>query len=166
MTPADVLFVLDALATGGVESIVAGGWGVDALCGTQSRDHRDLDLFIDFADLLTATRILTDHGCQPAADWLPTRVQFEDSRGRAVDLHPLRVHDGGLDQILLDGSVYTLAPEALAATGTIDGVPVRCMTATQQLRAHTGYEPTDRDRHDVALLCRTFDLEPPPPYAS
>lgn len=165
MTPDDVVFILEALGGADVESIVAGGWGVDALCRTESRDHRDLDIFVDFADLLTAARVLTDHGFRPAEDWLPTRVQFEDGRGRAVDVHPLRLHEGGADLTLLDGTVYTFTPEALAAVGAIGSREVRCLSATQQLRAHVGYEPTDRDRHDVALLCAEFDLEPPEGYA-
>ena len=43
----DVFDVLDALDAAGVRHWVAGGWGVDALVGFQTRAHRDLDLTVD-----------------------------------------------------------------------------------------------------------------------
>jgi lincosamide nucleotidyltransferase A/C/D/E len=42
-----VLEVLSALSACRVWA--AGGWGVDALVGHQTRDHRDLDLALDAA---------------------------------------------------------------------------------------------------------------------
>ena len=47
MTAEDVLMVRDTLAAAGVPVWIDGGWGVDALVGTQSRDHDDLDLVLD-----------------------------------------------------------------------------------------------------------------------
>jgi len=38
----EVHAVLDALGTAGIPTWVAGGWGVDALAGRQTRAHRDL----------------------------------------------------------------------------------------------------------------------------
>ena len=39
--------VLGALDEAGVEAWLAGGWGVDALLGEQTRPHLDLDLVFD-----------------------------------------------------------------------------------------------------------------------
>jgi lincosamide nucleotidyltransferase A/C/D/E len=44
MTGDDVLAVLAVLREAGAEVWVGGGWGIDALVGEQTRDHRDLDL--------------------------------------------------------------------------------------------------------------------------
>ncbi|MDQ0908982.1 hypothetical protein QFZ22_004967 [Streptomyces canus] len=40
----DVLHVLNLLRRAGTEVWIGGGWGIDALVGRQTRDHRDLDL--------------------------------------------------------------------------------------------------------------------------
>jgi len=42
-----VLTVLDLADEAGVAPVDRGGWGVDALLGTQTRDHGDLDVAID-----------------------------------------------------------------------------------------------------------------------
>lgn len=44
MTADDVLFVLALLQRAELDVWVGGGWGIDALVGVQTRDHRDLDL--------------------------------------------------------------------------------------------------------------------------
>jgi lincosamide nucleotidyltransferase A/C/D/E len=43
----EVLGVLADLTEAGCSVWVAGGWGVDALVGRQTRSHRDLDLALD-----------------------------------------------------------------------------------------------------------------------
>jgi len=43
----EVLAVLAYLIEAGCSVWVAGGWGVDALVGRQTRLHRDLDLALD-----------------------------------------------------------------------------------------------------------------------
>ncbi len=153
MSPTDAVFVLDALAAAGVDACVGGGWGVDALIGRQTRDHDDLDLYLGFADFLTADRVLRDHGFSPATDWLPTRVQYEDRRARAVDVHPLHYRpDGTAVQTLPDGTTAEFPTGDLDAAGEICGRPVRCMAPGRQRKAHEGYAPTEKDLHDLALL--------------
>ncbi|WP_237283485.1 nucleotidyltransferase domain-containing protein [Streptomyces alfalfae] len=44
MTGDDVLFVLTLLRRAKLDVWSGGGWGIDALVGEQTRDHRDLDL--------------------------------------------------------------------------------------------------------------------------
>ena len=44
MNAEQVLEVLDLLKRSGIDPWVDGGWGVDAIVGTQSRSHGDLDL--------------------------------------------------------------------------------------------------------------------------
>ncbi len=46
MTIADVHGVLDLCDELGITVWMDGGWGVDALLGTQTRPHRDLDIVI------------------------------------------------------------------------------------------------------------------------
>jgi hypothetical protein len=54
----EVLGVLDALTSASCMVWVAGGWGVDALVGGQTRAHRDLDLAVDARHAAIAIQIL------------------------------------------------------------------------------------------------------------
>ncbi len=58
----DVTEVLDRLDRAGVRHWVGGGWGVAALAGRQTREHRDLDLAIDAEDLDTCLQVLNQLG--------------------------------------------------------------------------------------------------------
>ena len=49
-------------------------------------------------------------------------------------------------------------PASAFVTGTVGGRAVPCLSAGQQVFFHQGYEPTARDRHDMALLRRVFGI--------
>ena len=113
-----VLSVVDALEQAGVRFWLWGGWGVDALAGSESRVHRDLDLVVDHRDLTTAASTLVPLGY---SEWyrieserpLFARIVLHDHEvaGRAVDLHPVD----------LDRNPLAFAP------GSIAGRTVSCV---------------------------------------
>jgi lincosamide nucleotidyltransferase A/C/D/E len=157
---ADVHQVVGALA--GLRFWLDGGWGVDALLGEQTRAHSDLDLAIDSEDLGEAARRLAAHGFRHATEvepGLPARYVLRDERGRQVDLHPLEFDDGDGWQPLPDGARGLYPGSDLGHVGEIGGVHVPCISPALQLGHHQGYEPTDRDRHDMQLLARKFGLQ-------
>jgi lincosamide nucleotidyltransferase A/C/D/E len=89
-------------------------------------------------------------------NWLPNALVLADEVGRSVDLHPVtRSPDGGGDQEVLGGGHFHYPAPVV---GVIGGRSVRCVDAVTQLLCHTGYEPTDKDRQDVAHLRRRFGL--------
>lgn len=148
---ADVVELLAALELGGVEARVLGGWGVDALAGRQTREHRDLDLAVPASLLETALEVLAGLGFGVTTDWLPVRVEVSDET-RHVDVHPLHFQpDGSAWQAGPEGSRYSYPADGWT-TGSIGGRQVSCVTAVRQWRAHTGYEPREVDRHDLAVL--------------
>ncbi|HEY7989282.1 MAG TPA: hypothetical protein VIE19_08690, partial [Lapillicoccus sp.] len=59
---AQAVLVCAGLADAGVRFWLAGGWGVDALAGRQTRSHRDLDLLVDAADEAVTLEVLGDLG--------------------------------------------------------------------------------------------------------
>src|SRR4051794_700622 len=61
-TQDDVVAVLDAFDRAGVQGWLAGGWGVDALVGHQTRPHTDLDLVIRSEDLERILAVLHGRG--------------------------------------------------------------------------------------------------------
>jgi Aminoglycoside-2''-adenylyltransferase len=76
MSLQEVLAVLDALASSDCRVWVAGGWGVDALFGRQTRAHRDLDLAVDARHMATAIQILEGRGYSVETDWWPVRIEL------------------------------------------------------------------------------------------
>ena len=152
MRAIDVLAVLDALARAGCTAWVGGGWGVDALAGRQTRAHRDLDLAVPADREVEALEALAALGFAVETDWRPVRVELAAPGERCVDLHPV-VFDaiGHGRQADLDGGHFDYPPGCFT-TGTIAGGTVACLSVSQQVRFHAGYEPRAHDRHDLALL--------------
>jgi lincosamide nucleotidyltransferase A/C/D/E len=152
MSAVEVLAVLDALAAAGCPAWVAGGWGVDALVGRETRAHRDLDLAIEASAEPVALAALAALGYVVETDWRPIRVEVAAPGDRWVDLHPV-VFDaaGNGTQAGPDGTSFTY-PRDCFTSGTIGGRPVPCLSATQQLEFHRGYEPRPHDLADLALL--------------
>jgi lincosamide nucleotidyltransferase A/C/D/E len=152
MEASDVASLLGRMSAKGLRACVAGGWAVDALLGRQTRHHDDLDLAIDADQMDGLLGLLTALGFGSREDWLPVRIELEDSFGRGVDLHPLRfAEDGSATQANL-GSTEFYYPSSAFTTGRIAGRTVDCLTANQQLVFREGYSWRSRDYHDVPLL--------------
>ena len=64
-----------------------------------------------------------------------------------------------------DGSWWTFTKDALSARGAIGGRSVTCVSVSQQVMNHTGYEPTEKDRADMAVLASGFSIQVPHRYA-
>ena len=150
----EVLGVLADLTDAGCSVWVAGGWGVDALVGRQTRLHRDLDLALDARDETVALGALERRRYCVETDWRPVRVELvAEGRGR-VDVHPV-VFDatGHGRQADLDGGQFDY-PAGAFDQGTLGGVRVPCLSRDQQLLFHAGYQPRGVDVLDLALLQR------------
>ncbi len=161
MASEDVLTVLDALESAGVPFYLAGGWGVDALVGRQSRSHDDLDVVIDDydQDLPRAVDALTSMGFELVASyerraWMPKNTVLEDGAGRRVDLDSLNW------QILArefgppgtDASGRDSFEHRVFTEGTVAGKRVPCLSADVQLLYHTLFDLNVPHQHDVTLL--------------
>jgi len=164
MPPEAACALLAALDEGGVDACVGGGWAIDALVGRRTREHADLDLWVEASGLEGLFAAFADRGLDRIHPWpgdRPWNFVLHDAVSRRVDLHlyePLedgRLHYGSV------GAPFVFAAESLSATGDIEGQRVRCETPEFALRNHTGYPIRDVDRHDVAVLCETFGLPLP-----
>ena len=149
---ADVLAILDLLARAGAPAVVAGGWGIDALIGRQTREHADLDVAIDGKREAEAMAALDEAGFSITTNWRPVRVVLTHPDGAEVDLHPLRYRpDGSAVQAGLDGVQYEYPTDGFT-TGVICGREIACVAAEAQVRFHTGYPPSETDLADMAAL--------------
>ena len=169
-----VLKILELLAAADVEAWVAGGWGIDALAGRETRRHYDLDLVVDEArnDYPRVAEALVKAGFRLRAEYLypkvpmPLRYEWIHTDGRSViDVLPVNFLE----------RPFGLFPEqpsdsglARFAAGRIDGRTVPCLSARLQSELHSGYAPRMKDFKDrevlrtlVALAPRLHDHEGP-----
>lgn len=94
MAMAQILCLLDAA---GLDIWVDGGWGVDALEGEQTREHKDLDLGVARTDLDRTIEVLGTMQYAVSDDrYRQVTVRLADADGDRIDLHPSgRLPDGG-----------------------------------------------------------------------
>jgi lincosamide nucleotidyltransferase A/C/D/E len=153
----DVLRVLARLRP--LDVWVGGGWGIDTLIGRQTRPHRDLDLMHRHDQEPAVIAALTELDFVESLDWRPVRFVVADGDGREIDLHPLIFKDdGSATQASPDPAEPFVYPAECFVIGSIQGRPVPCLSAEQQVYFHQGYEPTERDRHDMGLLRDAFGI--------
>ena len=124
--------------------------------GRQTRPHGDLDLVHREEQEPRILGVLAARGFAETLSWRPVRFVLADPAGREIDLHPLRfADDGSAEQSSFTPGEPFRYPAACFVTGTVLGTTVRCLSAEQQWHFHQGYEPRERDLHDLALLVRS-----------
>lgn len=162
LTAAEALRVLSALNGVGLRTWVAGGWGVDALLGRQTRVHRDLDLALDVTHgtLDRALTAMESLDYKVETDWRPTRVELVAPSARWVDVHPVVFDEQDTGwQANLDGlPPFRYSPHAFTE-GSINGSGVGCLSVAQQLLFHSGYPPRPHDLADIAVLKELQELQ-------
>jgi lincosamide nucleotidyltransferase A/C/D/E len=167
MTGAAVVTMLACLRQAGIPTWLDRGWGVDALLGRQTRPHSDLDTVVPLDRTDEVIACLEPFGFGVMVDERPTRFVLADDEGCHIDFHPIVVDGKGNGRQIGAGpnagdAIYPAA--GLTGEGMIEGERVSCLTPDLLLRHHTGYEPQDKDRHNVRLLCERFGLALPRAY--
>ena len=149
-----VLAILDIADELALTMFIAGGWGVDALVGHQTRSHNDLDVSLETAEAELLEATVADLGFELVVDWSPGRRAWQHPDGREIDVHPLDLDENGSYRLTThDGQIFEMPPGSYV-TGTIGDRPVQCLAVHKQLEYHQGYEPADKDLHDLAILQR------------
>ena len=156
-----VIELLKVFAENDIDTVVDGGWGVDALLGRQTRPHEDLDIAIPHKDVLKIRKLLTDRGFNdaPRDDTRDCNFVLGDSLGNSVDVHSYKFDEQGNN---IFGVAYL--PEYFTGTGTIDGYPVKCISAEWTVKFHVGYELDDNDFSDILAVCQHFNIPLPKEY--
>lgn len=151
MDAAEVVCVVDWLDERTVTYQINGGWAVDALHGSQTRSHGDLDVFVDATIVDALVEWLEHRGYTVAEDWRPIRVELRD-RERGVDVHPMEIDADG------DGIQRGFGDEVFAhrkrdrTAGVIGGRPVVVARADRLRDLRAGYALRPVDHHDLELL--------------
>jgi lincosamide nucleotidyltransferase A/C/D/E len=149
----DVREVLDALDRAGVTAWLGGGWGVDALVGSQTRRHADLDLVVDTGDLDELVGVLSGLGFRRVAvrpepaGFLLDHQLVRDPGGRLIDLHVVDARDWPPGNA--SGPAFT--------SGSLHGRAVRCLSVeTHRSACRRGFELKD-DKPEYHLNLRLLD---------
>ncbi|NLZ25546.1 MAG: aminoglycoside nucleotidyltransferase [Clostridiales bacterium] len=157
----DALEIITVAEENGIEVYLDGGWGVDALLETQTREHEDIDIFIEKRHGETALRLLKSKDFfEVEKEYTsPDHSVWKDDKGRIIDLHLFEFSENGL---IFEGAIYP--GDVFCGEGTIGGKAVKCIGAAYQVMFHLGYEHDEKDAHDVKLLCERFDIPMPDEY--
>ena len=163
MEEGEVVRLAEALEHASVVVWLDGGWGVDALLERQTRGHDDLDLVVVLEQLEMLISVLRLLGYDHAAGSAPASLVLVDSIGRQVDVHPVTfdVARGGGVYVMDGGSDWVYPMQGFSGTGRVAGREVRCLTAEVQVLVHSGYELTEKDHVELALLEERFGVEAP-----
>jgi lincosamide nucleotidyltransferase A/C/D/E len=162
----DVIGIYKRLTTHGIQVWLTGGWGIDALLGEQTRDHKDLDLFLLVDDVFRMRELLSGDGYGLKELWsenrfitdvggvkVATAFVLQDSEGREIDAHALRFDDRGRGIPAWDDTEeFVFTKQDLAGDGRVAGISVRCISFHMQLKCHTGYQLPKSQVRDLELL--------------
>jgi len=163
MEAQDVLDTLDILGDAGVTVTVEGGWGVDALLGSQYRDHSDLDLILETSGAEAALAAMAAVGFVVIVDHRPVSARLADPHGRAIDITFVVYESSGAAWRGAKHPERT-DPDYSAESftyGWIAGKRVACLSPEAQVRRHLGYRYTDRDVEDLRNLKERFSVALP-----
>jgi lincosamide nucleotidyltransferase A/C/D/E len=155
-----VLKVLATLDDASVHVWLDGGWGVDALLGEQTRDHADLDIILNTADVPKLQEALLAIGFQVKPGGSAANFILADKDDREIDVHPIDFDQRGFGFFQLpDGRRWPFPPAAFAGKGRIGERGVCCLSADAQVQCHgQGYEPTEEDLRDMERLQQRFGV--------
>jgi lincosamide nucleotidyltransferase A/C/D/E len=164
LSVADLQEIATVLDGAGGRWWLAGGWGIDALVGRQTRPHGDLDIVLEWSALEPALAALRSAGFAPRrqnvgntyhhvpGSLMPDREEMQDPAGRTVDLHP--VHP---DRWL--ASTPVTEPFAV---GVIGQRQYPCLSSDAQRVVRVHYTHGEKDLADLGRLdvLRTERPEP------
>ena len=144
-----------------IDVVIDGGWGVDALLGTQTREHSDLDIAIPHKDVTKLRELLEEKGYVdiPRDDVRDCNFVLGDTDKNQIDIHSYTFDENGNN---IFGVPYL--PEHFTGLGVINGHSVKCISAEWMIRFHTGYELDENDFLDMSALSKAFGMQLPREY--
>lgn len=153
ITQQDAIELIDRFEKAGIEVVIDGGWGVDALLGQQTRPHLDLDIALPASHGPRIRSLLTEMGFGqiPTADTWEHNWVVQDRNLRRVDVHTFVLDQAGRN---MGGVAYHA--HHLTVRGAIGDRAVRCIPVDVMIEFHLGYEQDEGDYLDVLALCEAY----------
>lgn len=171
----DVIGIYHRLSANNIHVWLTGGWGIDALLREQTRSHKDLDVIVMLDDVVQMRELLAHDGydlkelwsenswvLDPLGTKTPTAFVMQDSEGREIDAHAMRIDDQGNGiPVWTNDEGLIFRKEDLAGEGIIAGLAVRCLSPKMQVICHTGYDIPNVQLCDMEMLHQRFGVEYP-----
>ena len=167
----DATDITQRLLDNNIHVWLTGGWGIDALLEEQTRQHKDMDIIMLVDDVVAMRDVLGREGYGLKELWsenawvvdsegreIPTAFVLHDGEGREVDAHAMVLDEQGNGIPAWTREGLVLGRDDLGGEGMIAGVPVRCLSAEMQVRAHTGYDLPPYQVQDMELLQERFGV--------
>lgn len=157
----ELLTLFDSLA---IDVWLDGGWGVDALLGTQTRPHKDVDIILRAADVPRLVELLSFRGFSVQHGGTPSNFVLAHPSGLEVDVHAI-IFDANGNGVyhMANGETWTFPAEGFSGRGLVGGMAVRCLSPATQVLCHAhGYTPTEKDFRDMERLQERFNVDLPP----
>jgi lincosamide nucleotidyltransferase A/C/D/E len=162
----DVISFYNQMVENDIDIWVDGGWGVDALLEKQTRPHGDLDIAVQEKDVQKMRELLAAKGYKqvPSDEERAWNFVLSDGNGHEIDVHVILIDEtgNGIYGPKENGEMYPAS--SLTGRGVIDGKSVRCISAGDMVKFHSGYELDEDDYHDVSALCSKFGIPLPAEY--
>lgn len=152
-----------------------GGWGIDALLGECTRPHKDLDIFMLVDDVTRFNQLLAQDGYELTKTWsenlrtvdsaghtIETGYVLGDPKGHELDVHAFRFdpQGNGIPAWQVEDG-FILTPQDLSGVGSINGFPIRCQSAENQMLCHLGYVIPEHQWPDLEALHERLGVEFP-----
>jgi lincosamide nucleotidyltransferase A/C/D/E len=168
----DVITIYKTLSANKIKVWLVGGWGIDALLQQETRPHKDLDILKRIDDVVRMRDLLGRDGFSLKELWLenswtldshgievPTAFVLQDSEGREVDAHAMRLDGRGSGIPAWAEEEIILKRQELAGEGMIAGFPVRCISPEMQVLVHAVYDLPHEHQRDLELLRDRLGVE-------
>ena len=141
-----------------------GGWGVDALLGTQTRAHKDVDIILSVGEVPKLRELLARKGFAVKEGKPPDSFVLADGAGLEIDVHSVSFDgEGNGVYRMQNGEDWVYTAEHLSGGGKVGALTVRCLTPEAQVLCHAdGYVPAEKDYQDMELLEARCGVELPP----
>jgi lincosamide nucleotidyltransferase A/C/D/E len=157
-----LLQVVEVLEQHGIDTWIDGGWGVDALLESETREHDDLDLVAELRHADRIVELLRGLGYELVAGGAPKSFVLVDATGRQVDVHPVTFDADGGGVYQMEGErVWTYPAEGFSGRGRVAGRSVRCLSPEVQVLVHAGYELGEKDYRELYLLRERYGVDLP-----
>ena len=155
--------VVNALDEVGIPAWLFGGWGLDARVGRITREHGDVEFWVERADAGRSKAVLTGAGATALATQPPEEsCEFTWDGADFSTAYFDRQPDGSSIQLLGRWSDWLFPPGSFGdEPGTLDGMPVLAMSVAGMLamkaqypRLRNGRPWRQKDIDDMVVLRR------------
>jgi lincosamide nucleotidyltransferase A/C/D/E len=178
MSAESAVRIISELEELGIKTILDGGWGIDALLESQTREHTDIDFLVESKDFEKLKEYLDKNRFEQTDKFNKWWHMSFENESLIIDTHVIEFDEVGKaiygPKIRDDFPFPGIFPAyALKGTGKINGKDVNCLSAEYRVRCQTRvllnlmpdnykHVPTKKDYDDLAKLCKKFDMEMPP----